>query len=328
MLDVKVKIELSKVIGKLGFGYPLILKAGLSESDTPVAYTECAGLDDVVKAGFAADTDVYAAAQLMFMQDNPPAKIAVHASADDAVTAIGKIIDKEWRQLVVIGSNALSSVKTIADYVETTDKMYFACVEELDATLDDCKYDRTVLFVHAESDAVAALVGEAAGRDVGSFTYKNLILKGIAAQELSETEIEAIHDKGGMCFVTKAGDNVTSEGKTQGGEYVDVVDSIDYVVSQIEYRVQKVLNNTAKVPYDNRGIALLESAVVTVLQDAYNNGIIAEADNGEPDYAVEFASRSETTEEDRAARYYPYGKFRFGLAGAIHKVEVIGEISY
>lgn len=326
MLDVKVKIELSKVVGKLGFGYPLILKAGVEDAAVP--YVVCKSLEEVVAAGFAVESDVYAAAQLVFKQENAPEKIAVFASETDVVAAITSVLDKDWRQLVVLGQNDLATVKTIADVIESTRKMYFACVESIDASLDSEKYDRTVLFVHPSADAVAALVGEAAGREVGSFTYKNLILAGVEPQVYTSAQLEAIHEKGGMTLVTKAGDNVTSEGKSQSGEYIDVTDSIDYVLQQIEYKLQKVLNNTAKVPYDNRGIALLESAVLTVLQDAYNKGIIAEREDGTGDYSVSFAARSETSEEDRANRYYPYGKFTFALAGAIHMVEITGEIIY
>ena len=327
-LDVKVKIELSKVIGKLGFGYPLIMKASVAEGETVVPYTECANLDEVKAAGFDEKTEVYNAARLMFSQENVPAKVAVCSSSDDAATTIAALVDKGWRQLVVVGSPALAEVKEIADYIETTNKLYFATVSELDTTFESGTYDRTVVFVHATVDAVAALVGEAAGRDAGSFTYKNLILKGIPAEDYTDAEISAIHDKGGITFVTKAGDNVTTEGKALSGEYIDVTDCIDYVIQQIEYRLQKVLNNSAKVPYDNRGIALLESAVLTVLQDAFNNGIIAATDDGAGDYSVSFATRSETSEDDRVARYYPYGNFKFALAGAIHTVEVTGEITY
>jgi hypothetical protein len=81
------------------------------------------------------------------------------------------------------------------------------------------------------------------------------------------------------------------------------------------------------VPYDNNGIAMLESVAVDVLQDAYNNGMIATKANGDPDYSVYYALREDVPESDRASRQYLYGGFTFALAGAIHYVEISGTIT-
>ena len=66
-LDVKVKIDLVKPLGKAGFGIPLILE---ENATTEKSYTECRNLDDIIAAGFAATTKVYKAANTMLMQDN------------------------------------------------------------------------------------------------------------------------------------------------------------------------------------------------------------------------------------------------------------------
>lgn len=44
---------------------------------------------------------------------------------------------------------------------------------------------------------------------------------------------------------------------------------------------------------------MLESVVANVLQDAFNNGIIAEDDNGKASYTVNFARRTDTKASDR-----------------------------
>jgi hypothetical protein len=93
------------------------------------------------------------------------------------------------------------------------------------------------------------------------------------------------------------------------------------------YKTQKVLNNAAKVPYDNNGIAMLESVAVDVLQGAFNDGMIATKEDGSPDYTVSYALREDTSEVDRAARQYIGGTFTFALAGAIHRVEITGTIT-
>lgn len=319
-LDVKVKIDLTRPYAiKLGFGYPLILSVG-----TAIEYAECTKLAEVETAGFAADSDTYKAAALMLSQKNPPVKIAVCGVA--ATSDLGEIKNKPWRQLVTVGLEA-ADVTAILTYInQTPDKMYFATVSKVDGLAALGTSERVIGFVHADPLAGAALAGEAAGHTAGSITYKNLILTGIEPMTLTDEEIDAIHSANGITFVTKAGDNVTTEGKVMSGEYVDIIDSQDYVIQQMEYKTQKVLNTANKVPYDNNGIALLESVAVEVMQDAYNNGIIGNKEDGTPAYEVSYALVESVSDEDKSIRKYLDGQFNFTLAGAIHEVEVTGEI--
>ena len=289
-----------------------------------------------MEAGIDEESVAYKAAQLLFAQANAPKHIAVCAVTGAATVALSdaKLVDKGWRQLIVLSDGESETTPAqISTLVEAMDgKLYFAGLDVDDSTsITTAGLRRTVLFYcDATEDVpvpVAALVGETSGRAAGSFTYKNLILTGVAAQELTDTEIDAIHKKGGITFVAKAGDNVTSEGKVAGGEYIDVIDSEDYIVQQIAYQTQKVLNTAAKVPYDNNGIGLLESVAKNVLQTAYNNGMIATNADGSPAYTVNYGLREDTKETDRAKRHYLDGNFSFQLAGAIHTVEISGSIT-
>lgn len=331
--DVKVRIDLSKPIGNRGFGVPLIL---LEHAEKEVPYTKVSDIAGLESLGIDNKNIVHKAAKLMFAQAKAPETIAVRAVTTPATTALAdaSLVDKDWRHLIVVSGGAeASDVEEISELVEAMNqKLYFAGLDVDDTTaINIADLRHTVLFYcDATEDVpvpVAALVGETAGRTAGSFTYKNLILKGIAAQDLTDTQIEAIHQKGGITFVSKAGDNVTSEGKVAGGEYIDVIDSEDYVVMQLAYKTQKLMNSVAKIPYDNNGIALLESVAKDVLQGAFNNGMIATKADGSPDYWVNYALRENTQETDRAARKYLGGNFGFALAGAIHTVEISGSIT-
>ena len=331
-LDVKVKIDLTKPIGGIGLGIPLILEENATKE---VSYTECKTLAEVITAGFADTTKVYKAANAMLMQDNPPEKIAVCATTEPTAAWLNDVVNvsKDWRQLVVLtNSETATAIKDIATKIETlSNKMYFADLNADDTTtLDLNGFNRTVLFYCDKTEdypsPVSALVGATAGLSVGSFTYKNFPLKGISPQALSDTQIDAIHAKGGFTFVTKAGDNVTTEGKTVGGEYIDIIDSKDYIISNLEYQTQKTLNTMKKIPYDDTGIAILESVAVNVMRDAYNKGIIATNADGSAAYTVDYAKREDTEASDRAIRKYVGGQFAFALAGAVHEVEITGEI--
>lgn len=332
-LDVKVKIDLTQPIGELGFGIPLILA---ENTTSDIDYVKCTNLTEVITAGYAATSKTYKAANLIFMQENPPAEIAVCSTKGTASEWLGEVENtgKEWRQLMVVNEGETpTEIATIMAAVETMDnKLYFASLAVDDSTtLTTADMERTVLFYCTSTEdmqgvEVAAFIGATAGKEVGSITYKNQILKGITPQNLSDSQITAIHNKGGITFVTKAGDNVTTEGKVAGGEYIDIIDSEDYIIQQLEYKTQKALNNADKIPYTDTGIAMLESIAVDVLQDAYNNGMIATGEDGSPAYTVRYALRENSTETDRAARKYVGGQFSFTLSGAVHSVEIVGEV--
>lgn len=344
-LDITVDMSIVASTGSLGFGYPLIL-ASKQAKDIP--YTKCSDLNeviDVLKADTAygaagyASSDIYKAAQLMFMQEHKPSEIAICASKKPVMPVgedtgiLASLVEKDWRQLVCfIGDGDTTTEEQISDFIETQDyKMYFVSNSDIDTIGDFAGNKRTVAFFYADNKgeenpyAVAALVGEAAGQEVGSFTYKNLILKGIDPLDITSQGLSELNAANAITLVEKCGDNVTTEGKTCSGEYIDIVDSIDFIVSQIEFRVQKLLNKAPKIPYTDSGIAGIEAEVVSVLEHAFRNGIIADKE-GEPQYSTNFKTREEMSAEDRANRVYTGGNFSFDLAGAIHSVHISGQL--
>ena len=326
--DVTVSITITKNIPSYGFGTPLIL---VSKASSAIAYREYFSLDDM-KTDYAEETEVYKRAAVIWEQDGAPAKIAACSSTKKAAEALEEIYNQDWRQLVCVLAEAEDSTEAeVAAYMETKDDRLYFVTFESETALEGAittKGDRTVAFVYGGDSLYpeCALIGATAGKEAGSITYKNTILKGIEPEVLTDEQIDGIHDAGGLCFVTKAGDNVTSEGKVMSGEYIDIIDSKDWIISEIVYNTQKLLNTMPKVPYTNKGIAMLETQCVNVLKQAYENGMIADNDEGLPDYSTSYALRNEVSAADRIERKYLQGKFTFGLAGAIHQVHVDGEI--
>lgn len=331
MNDVNVVITLTKATARVGFGYPLILAGMQTEA---VEYTEVASVSEVVTAGFEAGSDVYKAAALLFQQNDAPAKIAVCAGTGSATATLANILDKDWRQLIVVsgGAEGEDSVDVISDYVEGCGKaaMYFCSVNPNDATTiaNMAGNTRTVAIAYESDDTAcpeAALVGATAGMDAGSFTYKNMILKGVTPQPYTSAQVNEMHENGLITILKKAGSIVTSEGIVVEGEYADIIDSKDYIIQEIETQCQSLLNRVPKLPYNDKGIASLEGVVLSVLMDAANNGMIAQSENGY-EYSVTFGTRADASASDISTRHYAEGSFTFTLAGAIHTATITGEI--
>lgn len=326
-LDVKVIIDMARTYGSLGFGCPLIL---VENAGSAVPYKEFADISEVVSGGYAATTDVYKAAQLMFVQTHRPEKIAICSTSGKATDWLNDVnnMAKGWRQLVVISdTETASTTLEIASIIETAtaEKMYYANIDmptdivSATAISGVTDFNRVVLFYYTPTEnipcPVAALAGAVGGLSVGSYTVNNLMLDGLEPYELSQTEIDAIHKIGGITFILAAGDGVCSEGIVANGEYIDTIDGNDYIKQQLEYKTQKVFNQNTKVPYTNAGIALLEAAAVGVMQDAQNKGIVE-------NYNVTYALREQVSAEDRAARKYFGGAISYSMQGAIHYIEI------
>lgn len=354
MLDIEVNLTLLQTSGEASFGIPLLAAANVAETGDATAavpYTECKTLTDVVNAGFTESSKMYDAVALMLKQDRHPNTFAVYGGSSEALLDDSDEWENEnWRQLVVVDPGT-STIKDIAAKVETlTRKIFFTSmtVEGYAAMTDpvfktawetaigDLKaYERTVVMFYSDEvdTPEAALVGATAAKDVGSFTYKNLILKGVPALTLSDGKIRAINgsdDKGhALTIVKKAGDIVTSEGKVTSGEYIDVIDSLDWIIYYVGYEGQKVLNASDKVPYTTPGITQLENAVVAVLKRAFDNGMIAPTEDNEEvgNYSTNFLPKSDMTDDDIKKRRYTGGNFSFELAGAIHEAEINGSIT-
>lgn len=329
--DVTVIINIKKPTPKIGFGKPLIIGTSASGAD----YKSYRSLD-AVKKDYSANTEVVKAATALFGQgDNSPASIAVmmKKAADTGWDEfMEKALSQDWHFLVST-SSTLENITAIADLIEADDsRQFFASTskkEDLKAILAK-GYKNTAIFYHANTDNYpeAAWIGSTGSLDVGSVTWKFRELNGITPLELSAAELNEIHELGANTYVTKAGDNVTSEGKSVSGEYIDVIHAKQYVTYSIEYEVQKLLNKTDKVPYTSAGIAMIESVVKTVLQRCFNQGMIASDKDGIGIYGTSFKSRDEVDPAERVKREYNEGSFYFEIAGAIHSTTIRGVIQF
>ena len=341
LMDVIVDIDIKSATGlaTTEIGKPLII----AELASAVAYQEFKSLEDV-KEIYTGTTDaeknVIAMAEMIFKQEHKPEKIAIAccAPAEEGadtpalVDLLNSVYDRDWYYLLAV-ENSQDTMVALADVVEANKRKMFVTRTSTSTALEAMKakdYTRTVVFFHETVGeyADAGLVGECGARTVGEITWKFKTINGLTPADYNQRKVDEIHANGGICYVTKAGDNITSEGIVVNGEYIDVINAMDWIQFNVEYRVQKLFNSNPKIPYTNNGIAMIENEVVGVLQSAYNNGIIAEDNDNIPDYETNFPGRSETTEEDRRKREYNLGSFEAVLEGAIHFAVIRGYLSY
>jgi hypothetical protein len=321
------------------------LLAPYSSTDT---YKEKKAKQELVK-----QTQIYKAVEAMYNQDDHPNKFAVivrndsgsgntGGAFDSLIEKIDPYLDREWRQLVLTdGFESITDCFKMADYIEHLEQrklVFFTANSSAtvsNVTVDDEQYSltdftRTIcVYVNTKNQyAHAAIVGATAGKTPGSVNYRNVILNDITPFSVTADELEELHAKGFTVPVERAGDTVTSQGKSASGErYIDTIDIEDYVVQQLIYTGQKVLNVNDKIPYSNDGIAVLENAAIGVMLDCCNKGMIEQLDNGEYNYSVNFPGITEVSDDDMANRTYNLGTVSFTAQGAVDKAEITVEMA-
>ena len=345
--DVQVVITRETTpVTQAGFGLPLIVGAKGTTTYDKLGYRICNSLAEVAALVQAdgddpgtAGTEVYKIAQKIFAQTPAPEKIAVvwldMTSPETLVAGLTALMaagHNDW-YFLLSESQKPADVAALAAFAAANGKLYFGSMTNTAfAALDDTTLalDRAVILCHknaATQYPAEAWVGRCAPELPGSITWKFKSLSGVSESGYTPTEIAAIKEKHGNVVVSQGGILHTTEGTVLSGEFIDVIRSQDWVKARIAEGVFRLLATSPKVPYDDRGIAMVLAEVQGVMQQATAQGIIARDANGNGMWSVTAPKRSEIAANNIANRVLPDVKFEFTLAGAIHRVTVRGVIS-
>ncbi|WP_332649666.1 DUF3383 family protein [Lysinibacillus sp. 54212] len=330
--DVQVVIDVNKPGSLTGLGTPLILVSH-TEAGTYTEFTDAAS----VKLAYGDNHSAYKIALVLENQGQyRPSKIAVATYSVEKTSdvVLRDVFDNDW-YFVILDAGEIAEKKKISEIVEGKDfKMAAHLVTstvEAEA-LKELAYERTILFgitpELSEEYANAALIGACGSRTVGEITWKFKSLVGVTPMN-NTTQALAYTNANANIYINTSGKPKTREGVVASGEFIDVIHGIDFIKVNAKNAIDAVLNNSAKIAFEDSDIALLTTALTDTLELAGRQGIIARSDNGQFLYTVNALSRSEVTAAERASRVYRGLSFDFELAGAIHKVAPIkGVVNY
>lgn len=323
--DVNITISRqTKAVTQAGFGLPLILSVSKEHP-----YTQYMELSSVAE-DFPETTEEYKIAARMFGQSPSPQRIAIGGIEytgvpSDLVAALNSFEGEFY--FVVSPEQGMGEVEAISSWVDAQKKMYFVSTDDRDMpTMFES--DRTVFMIHNNPETYPAegWVGRCAPTLPGSITWKFKTINGILEGGTSITEDIQAKENGANTYIRQGGILMAVEGVTSSGEFIDVIRSQDFVEARMKENVFRVLAVTDKVPFTDKGINLIGSEVETTLKTAYNQGIIADDEDGNPLYTITLPKREDVPTNDRANRTLPDVRFEFILAGAIHQVRIDGVI--
>ena len=346
-----------------GFGTQIILTTDEVADEVDATHrTKLYASMDEVATDWAASTDAYKAALSAFSQNPRPIQIKIGHVIDDGTMTSAELqaqldilyaADSDWYFITTDTSlRDVAAVDGLLEWTQAKNKLVILDSNDADtqvaATLTSVaarnkgEFDRGAVFYHSDATeycaaSVAAYMSTRNFDDADSaYTVKFKELPGIGALNLPSAKITAItgftpgvgqsESAGHMAnaYIDIGGQNFVVEGSTlTQNVFLDEIHATDWIVARTEEEALAIKLNNARIPYTDRGLDMMASAVRTVMQQATRAGLIAEDLNplsGEYEAAVEITVPSvfDVAASQRKARVAPAISCRFRYAGAIH----------
>lgn len=307
-------------------------------------YLEITDPKDLLDAGYTDTSTAYKKASIVLSQS--PKVSSMLVGRKDALETFAEALNaiqsanKDWYTLL-IGATADADILACGQWVEqasTRKEFYYLthdpkCVDGEDDTdilsqMKALNYDRSLGNYSPVSGKYldAAFAGRFKVFAPGTANPKFLDFAGIAVDDIDVATGNILEAKNGN-YYTKIGDDPSySDGWVSSGEYIDIINGIDWIefrASVDVFSALKVASQTgSKIPYTDKGVVVLESAVSAVLKTAVESQILAE----DPAPVVNTRPVSEQDPSDKLVRKYVGLSFDGTLARAVNYVGIKGNL--
>ncbi|QDQ03155.1 DUF3383 domain-containing protein [Lysinibacillus fusiformis] len=331
-VEVNITRE-TKPVAEKGFGLPLMLATNI-DLDYKI-YTDISE----VAEDFVETTREYKLATRMFGQSPKIRELACYGtsyiSGTDDVTALPAALNdlvktnNDWFYLVSVESGD-AEIKALCEWISTQEKIYGVTTKNIALTEElKNKYENVLVSVHEDEHSYHAegLIAYGAPQVIGSYVFSHKQINGVGAAKLSNAEINTVIANNATTCISEMGWLINASGKAIGGEYLDVIQADYFLRARLREDVFQLLATVKKVPYTDAGIAMIVARMDTRFKSAYRQGIIAEDDNGEPDYQITFPRRKDIPKNTIAQRNLPDINFRLVIAGGVEKVQINGVLT-
>ncbi len=157
----------------------------------------------------------------------------------------------------------------------------------------------------------------------GSYTVAFKTLELVAADTTLTTSQESVLRANNINqYSPVAGRNITWDGVTSNGGFIDTFIGVLYLTARLEEDVFAQLAAVNKVPYTNAGVNLIVSAVQNRLNQSVREGFLS--NNPAPEASGPLVTDISAT--DRSNRLLPDVVFTATTAGAIHTITITGTV--
>lgn len=296
---------------------------------TGAIYREYKNLD-AVAVDYPEGSAVYKKATAYFAQSKHSDRIAIldydKSKAYDSLKAFWYF---NWTFGVCVDNTIDQSTTQLSNIFEVNkDHFLVLQTDDLSKFTEMSGQNYTIGLKHNLNEAMdAAFVGAIALFDVGQTTWKFKSLQGITPDNLTSQELAGINNIHAIAYEEMMGRGQTSEGTTLSGEYIDLLHGVMWVQTTCQSRLQKLLQDNGKIPYEAQGIAMIRSVITQVLNEAHDKEIImTDEHSGSGMFTVTTTPRSQQSREDLSARHYGGVSFEYHASSAIHTITVNGTV--
>ena len=151
--------------------------------------------------------------------------------------------------------------------------------------------------------------------------------------QLSKVDMAALN-KEHISYLAHVGSrDVVLGGATLSGEWADIIRFRDWLKNDMQERVANLFIEVPKIPYTDKGIALIQNQMIASLKSGQSIGGIAEDEFDGTGKVIEGFSTSVPRASDispaaKNSRKLTGLRFKARLAGAVHFVELDGSLTY
>lgn len=242
--------------------------------------------------------------------------------------------DMDWYAILSV-SRSEARINAEAVWAAENKKLYLAQTHDTDvpsssttdiaSDLKGLSNPRTAPFWSRSNDNLlaAAAAGYALTRDPGTYTWALKNLANVSSDSPSAAMTGYLDTKRVTYYQTIAGIPVTRGAMLSDGTFIDIIQSTDWLKSEIEADVFALLVNSPKVPFTDAGIRQISDTVAGAMQRAESVNVLADT----PKFYVSSPKALDVASADRANRVLNQIEFNGRLAGAIHKVKIRGTLS-
>ena len=316
--------------------------------------------DELLDYGFTTEDAAYVAATVAFSQNPAPSSIYIcirkETSAESAETVTYEDIKNTLARakgevsfygihITEFGDDA--DIQGAISWTEANEKIFsFEYSDITKCPVKNFSFYRSFGLFSGKADgydadeqpieneyAALAWMAKCFGYDPGTETWNMKELATIVPSALSTDEKKSLEESNINSFRRYAGSNITFGGNMLSGEWIDVIRFRDWLKAEMQINVFNALKTNRKVPFTDGGIGLIEGQMEATLSKGQTVGGIAPTeydsdDNEIPGYTVTVPLASDLTEAERKSRKLTGCRYTARLAGAIHIVEIHGNLTF
>lgn len=310
--------------------------------------------------GYTEDEPAFVAARIAFAQNPAPEslfmcvrrKTSVEGAADVTFEDIALTLNRAESEsnfygVHLTGFSNEEDIQKTAEWVAGKEKIFgFEYTDLENFPLENDDYYRTFAIFSGNADGykeneqpknnrymALAWMANCFGYEPGSETWHLKELADVYPSYINDMNKLELEEKNINSFRMYAGKNVTFGGKMISGEWIDTIRFRDWLKNEMQFNVFRAIQSNRKIPFTDAGIGLIEGKMEETLKKGQDIGGIAPTvydDDGNPvyGYSVKVPRAIDLSEKERHSRKLTGCRYSARLAGAIHAVEIHGNLTF